>query len=426
MRPAICFYEDGKYRQFYPLTCLRPVYTLRAGIVPLFARVRRHFPESEVSFATRARLSPLVADTNRDYPVNIVKKDQGDVLFLNGRLRDYGNLPELVAQAAISTSFSAGDETAGVLFKREMTKSMPGVATPASYQTLFADAADQIPVTKATATLYNYSWELIADIEAEIVADFEHLKASFRDPKNVRLHDGAHLIEDDHVFFEDDVTVYPGVVINAEKGPVLIGRNTTVEPGVTINGPAFIGPNCVILAGKLSAASIGHTCRVGGEVEESIFHAYVNKYHAGFIGHSYAGPWVNFGAMTTNSDLKNNYSNIRVMVGGAAVDTGSIKVGAFVGDHTKFGIGTLLSTGISIGVCCNIFGGTLISDREVPPFSWGNSASYDRHDFDKAAETVRRTAARRNVTVSKAELTALREIYDGVTDDKGIMDFVNA
>ncbi len=426
MKYAICFYEDSKYRQFYPLTSLRPVYALRAGIVPLFARAGRHFAEAEISFATRARLSSLVADSFRDHPVNIVKKDQGDVLFLNGRLRDYGNLPELVTRAGISTSFSVGDETAGVLFKSEMVKTLPGVAAPASYQALFAGAANQIPVTKSTATLYNYPWELVADIEAEIIADFEFLKASFRDPKNVRLHDGAYLIEDSHIFFEDDVTIYPNVVINAENGPVLIGRNATIEPGVTINGPAFIGPNCVILAGKLSATSIGHTCRVGGEVEGSIFHAYVNKYHAGFIGHSYVGPWVNFGAMATNSDLKNNYSNIRVRVGGESVNSGSIKVGSFIGDHTKFGIGTLLNTGISIGVCCNLFGGTLVSDKEVPPFSWGNSAHYERYDFDKAVETVVRTAARRNVTVSKAELALLRDIYDGSVNEKGIMDFVNA
>ncbi|MCK4371955.1 MAG: hypothetical protein KAW61_02360, partial [candidate division Zixibacteria bacterium] len=169
--------------------------------------------------------------------------------------------------------------------------------------------------------------------------------------------------------------------------------------------------------------SIGHTCRVGGEVEESIFHSYVNKYHAGFIGHSYVGPWVNFGAMTTNSDLKNNYSTIRSSVGGELIDTGSIKVGSFIGDHTKFGIGTLLNTGINIGVSCNLFGGSLIADKEVPSFSWGNSGRYERYEIEKAIDTACKSTARRNHTLSEGEVELLRQLFDGRVEEKGIMSF---
>jgi hypothetical protein len=127
--------------------------------------------------------------------------------------------------------------------------------------------------------------------------------------------------------------------------------------------------------------------------------------------------------MTTNSDLKNNYSNIRVTQQGRSLDTGSIKVGSFIGDHTKFGIGTLLNTGINIGVGCNLFGGTLITDKEVPSFQWGNSSGYQEYQFDKAIKTMRATADRRNVTLSAGDETLLRALAENRVSDEGVVDF---
>jgi UDP-N-acetylglucosamine diphosphorylase/glucosamine-1-phosphate N-acetyltransferase len=191
---------------------------------------------------------------------------------------------------------------------------------------------------------------------------------------------------------------------------------------MAIYGPAFVGANCRLVVGKISSSSIGHTSRGGGEVEHSVFHAYVNKYHAGLIGHSYVGPWVNFGAMTTNSDLKNNYSTIKCTLNGEHIDTGSIKVGSFIGDHTKFGIGTLLNTGINIGVSCNLYGGTLIADKEVPSFNWGQTGNYHQYHFDKALETAARSMARRNVELSDAERTRLKQIFEGNLSVKGVFE----
>lgn len=149
----------------------------------------------------------------------------------------------------------------------------------------------------------------------------------------------------------------------------------------------------------------------------------MNKYHAGFIGHSYVGSWVNFGAMTTNSDLKNNYSSISVSVDGQIIDTGSIKVGSFIGDHTKFGIGTLLNAGINVGLCCNLYGGNLITDREVPSFRWGNSSGYEVYRFDKAIKTIRSSTERRNVVLSTAAEEYLRGLSEGKVDATGVLKF---
>lgn len=420
---TVCLYEDEKYRQFYPLTLIRPVYVLRAGIVPLFQRIERYFHEASICLTARDQVAPLVSEIFGEYPVNIIKRGEGDILFVNGRIRRYGDLLKLIREARLSTVFASQDETVAVLFKAESLKEFPSISTQKEYQEVFQKDFAYFLRSETTATLYNYCWDIMADIEMEIHADFEHLKASFPEAQSTTVHDGAHFVNRDNTFIGKGVEIFPGAVIDASKGPVYIGANTKIEPHAVIFGSCFVGSNSIVLAGKITASSIGHTCRVGGEVEESVFHAYVNKYHAGFIGHSYVGPWVNFGAMTTNSDLKNNYSNIRPTLNGESIDSGSIKVGSFIGDHTKFGIGTLLTTGINIGVCCNIFGGSLIVDKEVPSFSWGNSQGYERYEFNKAIETAQKATQRRECTLSEREIAVLEAVFNGTTSDDGLMRF---
>ncbi|MFH2050259.1 MAG: hypothetical protein ABIJ12_12525, partial [bacterium] len=120
---------------------------------------------------------------------------------------------------------------------------------------------------------------------------------------------------------------------------------------------------------------------------------------------------------------KNNYSNIRVSLNGNSIDTGLNKIGSFIGDHTKFGIGTLLNTGINIGVCCNIFGGGLITDKEIPSFKWGGNGSYIDYKFDKAIETAEVVMKRRGVEISEDEKVILEHLSTGITDLDGLMNF---
>ncbi|MCP4684005.1 MAG: hypothetical protein GY867_01030 [bacterium] len=420
----ICIYEDESFRRFLPLTHLRPVFLMRSGILPLYQRAQRFFDKAEFSLAARHNLAGLIAAQVREYPVNIIKREEeGEVLFLSGRIRDFGDLPRLVHESRISTAFRNDGEVVGVLFKKNSLANVPPLATQNEYMSAFRDPQNSFPDCNTSATLYGYPWELVADIGSEIAADFAHLKPTFPDPEGVKLHRGAHMLNEDEIYFGAGVQVSPGTVIDASHGPVYVGDNTRIEPQVAIFGPCYIGPNSAVVAGKIAGSSIGHTSRVGGEVEESIFQAYVNKYHAGFIGHSYVGAWVNFGAMTTNSDLKNNYSNIRVSQSGESLDTGSIKVGSFIGDHTKFGIGTLLNTGINIGVCCNIYGGGLVVDKEVASFSWGNSSGYVAYRLDKALDTARRTVERRDVTLSAVEEQVLAAISEGAEAVEGLTSF---
>ena len=423
----VCFFEDSKFDQFFPLTCLRPVYTLRAGIEPLFKKARRYFVDPDFAFVARDQVAPLLAEQYRDYPVNIIKKPEGgDVLFINGRIRDYGDLPKLISESRLSTSFVHDGQTVAVLFKVEVLSQMASVATSDMYVSAHKLRESEIPAFPTTATLYERNWEIMADVEREICDDYNFLLPTMTSGRNVVIHQGAYIVNPSKVHFENDVEVFPAAVIDASKGPVFVGANTRIESHAAIYGPCFIGANSVVLAGKIVASSVGHTCRVGGEVEESIFHAYVNKYHAGFIGHSYVGQWVNFGAMTTNSDLKNNYAVIRATVNGKSLNTDSIKVGSFIGDHTKFGIGTLLNTGMTVGVACNIFGGGLTVDKEIPSFRWGNTGMYKSFAFDKALETAQKAAARRNTQISEREVEILRKVFDDGLTNEGVINFTNS
>jgi UDP-N-acetylglucosamine diphosphorylase/glucosamine-1-phosphate N-acetyltransferase len=399
----VCIYEDALCGQFNPLTLMRPVYLLRPGMQAQYRRIARWTNAGELSLAVRAALAPVMSQYVTDLPFNIIKKPPaGGILFVNGRLRKPGDLTKRVKEAQFSTLFANNGETAAVLLTEKDLQPFGPVTTAEEYGKYLAEAKEEgrFAILQTTAELYHYNWEIMDDVGDAITEDFDALTDRMADVLDNTSFPGVHILAPERVRLAQGVRIMPGSVLDATGGPIVIGPNTVIESHMAIYGPAFVGANCRLVVGKISSSSIGHTSRVGGEVEHSVFHAYVNKYHAGFIGHSYVGPWVNFGAMTTNSDLKNNYSTIKCTLNGEHIDTGSIKVGSFIGDHTKFGIGTLLNTGINIGVSCNLY----------------------QYHFDKALETAARSMARRNVELSDAERTRLKQIFEGNLSVKGVFE----
>jgi UDP-N-acetylglucosamine diphosphorylase/glucosamine-1-phosphate N-acetyltransferase len=179
-----------------------------------------------------------------------------------------------------------------------------------------------------------------------------------------------------------------------------------------IQGPAFIGPHSRIVTGRIREfTTIGPYCRVGGEVECCIFQGYSNKYHDGFTGHSYFGEWVNIGALTTTSDLKNTYGTIRVDLAGEQLDTGLTKLGSIVGDHVKLGIGVLLNSGTTIGTGCNLFGGGMLP-KVIPCFIWGGNGEYQEYDFERMLGTAQIAMSRRQVEQTDAHTDLLRYVFE--------------
>jgi len=204
------------------------------------------------------------------------------------------------------------------------------------------------------------------------------------------------------------------VVIDAEHGPVFIDEGAEIHPFSRIEGPCYIGKKSILLGAKCREGnSIGPFCRIGGEIEESIIQGYSNKYHDGFLGHAYVGEWVNLGALTTNSDLKNDYSKVSVTLDGRSpIDTGSTKVGALIGDHTKTSIGTLFNTGAYVGAMAVIAATGKPLPKFIPSFAWFLEGVVTKgFGKKKLYETAATVMGRRGRDWSSAQESMWEEIF---------------
>ena len=203
------------------------------------------------------------------------------------------------------------------------------------------------------------------------------------------------------------------MVLDATNGPILIDRDAVVMPHTAIEGPTYIGPGSKIKMGTkiYEGTSIGPVCKIGGEVDNSIVLGYSNKQHDGFLGHAYIGEWINLGAGTSNSDLKNNYSSVKVYLHGEEIDTGHIFIGLMMGDHSKTAINTTLNTGTVVGVSANLFGEGF-PPKYVPSFAWGGAKGLTEYKLDKAIATARKVMARRDKELTTSYERMLRHIFD--------------
>lgn len=249
-------------------------------------------------------------------------------------------------------------------------------------------------------------WDLVAGTPEQSARDIE---AEAR-AGEVRLPDGAFAIGTGRLIVEEGVAIEPGVVFDLAHGPIWLQRGVSVRAFSRIAGPTVVDYGSTLLGGPFDAVSIGPVCKVHGEVEETVILGYSNKGHYGFLGHSYVGRWVNLGALTTNSDLKNNYGSVRVDVGAGEVDTGILKLGCFIGDHARTGIGIMLNTGTVIGAGSMIYGSAMPPKR-VPPFVWGTGDDWVSYRVDKFLETTRTAMSRRNVELDGANEEVLRRAW---------------
>ncbi len=206
--------------------------------------------------------------------------------------------------------------------------------------------------------------------------------------------------------------VEPGTIFDVRRGVVVIEQHCHVKSGTRFEGPVYVGPGSEIFGGSVSSCSFGPRCKVRGEIAHTTFVGYSNKAHDGFVGHSVVGRWVNLGAGTTTSDLKNTYGPIRMKVADRSVETGRQFLGSLLGDHCKTGIGTMLSTGAAVGVGANVFDFPT-APKYVPPFAWG--AHGDLMDRAGFLKTAARVMPRRNVEMSDEIRDMLGAIYDHAT-----------
>ncbi len=389
----IIFFEDPEFANFCPLSLSHPVYTLLCGTSKIYEKWVKVLKPRSYSFLTRPYLSALLArETGRT--ANTIPT--GDIIFINGRFAPAGN--SLAAIRKLNPGEAAVSEGVLLAFRLAVRGK---ISFKNALLSLYEDESYKrirslFKTKNVDGKVFSHLWDLVDGNAELIAAEFPEIIRTMT--ASGKVDPGAVLIK------KGSIAVFPGAVvgsqvtIDATEGPVILDSGVIVDPLTYIKGPAYIGRGCRLVGGKIrEGCSFGPTCRVGGEVEESIMLGYDNKYHEGFLGHSYLGEWVNLGAMTTNSDLKNNYGKIEVMLHDKPTDTGRLKVGCFIGDHTKTGIGTLLNTGITIGFSCNLYGGSLFAEKSIKSFSWGTPGNLVEYRVDKAMETALSSMKRRNI-----------------------------
>ncbi len=408
----ICLFEDKHTDNFYPLTLSRPVYDLVCGTKTIREKIFSYFKEYKNSIHCRGYLKSLLSAQNPSVPVNQIVDNE--CLFINGRLiNDKGFFDsEVLKQKEDFIFTSKGNVVAAKLSGKNLD-----VIKSQFNDVLNFDLLSNIKTIEVDVLLAEYIWDLIRFNKDEIENDFAVLydekKKSDEEKIKGKVYNGVHLLSPDNIIIEEGAIIKPGCVIDASSGPVIIDKNVYLYPNVVIEGPVYIGENSKIKAGAFiyDGVSIGSVCKVGGEVEASIIMPYSNKQHAGFLGHAYLGSWCNLGADTNNSDLKNNYSSVKVNLNGNEIDSGMQFLGLIMGDHSKTAINTMFNTGTVVGFSCNIFDSGF-PPKLIPSFMWGGSQSLSTYDLNKSIEVAKKVFARRSKEFSVEDEKLFRIIFD--------------
>jgi UDP-N-acetylglucosamine diphosphorylase/glucosamine-1-phosphate N-acetyltransferase len=388
-------YDDAAARDFEPFASTRPTCELRAGALLLRERWERALKMKAAGVVTSAHLD----DYDEPWGVERVRGvlPKGSVLA-NSRCA-VALTPTVAADA-----WRCDGRIAASLLHRDLdTEELASGAL--SLEDLSHDTGR---MTNVQGLWIDQVWDFIAhlarmlndDITALIVSDGQNGAAV---PGSGS---GAH-----PVFAEDGATIEPQVYFDSASGPVLIRRGATVQAFTRVVGPCVIGGESIVGMDRIAAASIGEHCRVHGELNTVVMLGHSNKAHDGFLGHSYLGRWVNLGAGTITSNLKNTYGTVQLWTPHGEKDTNVQFLGTFFGDHAKTGIGMSLTTGSVIGAGANIYGSGP-TPKAVPPFAWGEQPPYSTYKLEKFLEVARRAMSRRHVELSLRQTRQLSAAHE--------------
>ena len=262
--------------------------------------------------------------------------------------------------------------------------------------------------TAVAGTWLDAVWDLVATLPALLADDIPRL-ARMQGAAPLQASSGIVVRGPHAVWCEAEVQVEPHTMFDTSAGPILLRRGAHVQAFTRLTGPCAVGPHSVISGGRVGTSAIGDTCKVHGEVSHCVFVGHANKGHDGFVGHSVLGRWVNLGAGTTTSNLKNTYGPVALWTPSGVQDTGLTFLGTLFGDHVKTGIGLRLTTGCVLGAGANVV--DAMPPKVVAPFSWGSGAPYATYDVSRFVETAARVMARRAIPLSAAQARHLRAAH---------------
>jgi UDP-N-acetylglucosamine diphosphorylase/glucosamine-1-phosphate N-acetyltransferase len=407
----LCLVEDNAVLGLEPLTLTRPVYDLLLGSRSLGAKIARALNIGPGPARRGAVIRPYLAavQQTRDPHTAVNDRDwlaRSPVIVANGRW---------VPPEALDVPNGSGPWLGLCEGQPALALVGPDLAVqlePNDVDGWFEEVAARCVGEEIGGAWIHRPWDLVARNADHVIRDFEFEgKVGL---SNKHLTTAALVGPAGRLFIHETARIDPYTVFDTTNGPISVAAGAWIQPFTRIEGPSYVGRDTHLFRANLrGGVTIGPTCRIGGEVEASIVHGFSNKYHEGFLGHAYVGEWVNLGAITSNSDLRNDYGEVFVPLGGDPVATGQAKVGCFIGDHTRTGLGSMLNTGTALGVMCNVLPAGPLLPKHVPSFA---AVLYGRvapgFPLEQMFATARIVMGRRGQVFNEVEETLYRDLYE--------------
>lgn len=377
---------DGPVRNaLLPFTFTRPVADILVGIMTI-----RQKWEMRLGSTTTTLTEEYLSDK---YPMVELEEN----VMINASFLPNDVLAEMVSNLEPNQAIFKGDEVIAFYTQEDQ-------------ESVDFDTYDIIEYNEECITI-EHTWDIFSKNEEAIREDFEFLT---EDRKSQPIPKSVNVIASENIFIEEGAKL-EFVTLNASSGPIYIGKDSEIMEGTVIRGPFALCESAQVKMGSkiYGATTVGPQSRIGGEVKNAVLFANSNKGHDGFLGDSVLGEWCNIGADSNNSNLKNNYEEVKLWsyeTEGFA-KTGLQFCGLMMGDHSKCGINTMFNTGTVVGVSANIFGSGFPRNF-VPSFSWGGASGFTTYITKKAFETARIVMSRRNVEFDEREAAILEHVFE--------------
>ena len=386
----IIIFEDKNDGFLAPFSINHSPSEIRIGAFTNFDRIRALYPNSHFILIVNDILKDIMQERFPGCEINPISIPKGICLNASAILKkkhsDLINKEEALSNRKRLISFHIKTETPFEKFHNLID--------------------ENIDITKACdVEIIDNLWDIFHLSEEMLSYDYQN----FHYTDNYISHHSLIRINEEYIYIGDSCQIKAGVILDATSGPIIIDNNAIIDNGSIIEGPTYIGrdsyisPNSIIRKNNV----IGPMCKIGGEVSCCNISGYSNKVHDGFLGHTYVGEWVNIGAGTNNSNLKNNYSLVKVQFEDGVIDTNLQFCGSFIGDYARIAIGTNLNTGSYIGIGANIFNHDF-KTKYIPSFSWGNN---DRVKIELFIDTIIKMKKRRFHKLSLIEENLIKSLY---------------
>jgi len=394
-------FEPEDLAPFGPLTLLRSVPELRYGIYSNLERTQRMFSQASIGLWIRPVMQ---ADHEERFPnIKINHKAPRDTILLNAALPAW-HYPDAISKLE--------DQEQGVVLKAGVViaaKTNEALKYSPQFHSLLANLPPIECDGKSCNNPPTWVWDYLNEMTTAVEFDLG-LWESENSCLN-KLPADVSSLDDRHIYIHNTAQIGKYVHLDASQGAIIIDKDSKISPFCSLVGPLYIGKRTSLRPGtSIRHSVVGSVCNLGGEIKGSIVHPYSNKSHDGFLGDSILGSWINLGAGTITSNLKNNYQPIRVSWDGNNYDTSRQFLGSIIGDHSKTAIGVRLNTGTLIGAFCNVFQSDF-PPRAIPSFSWGNGT----YELDKAIQTAMLVFQRRNIQISTTQEQLIRSLADDTT-----------